>query len=148
MASAPFSFSLDVKGFKAEMKGIDQASVRATKYALRATGRELGRVARSAAPKYPGRLNADSGIDQRAINSAGNLKKSIKNSRSIKQVGDSYEMKVGPFASGGNRTVRSYRKMVEQMYHFMIIGTRAVGRARTQKIFSDAYDQAFKKARR
>ena len=148
MASNPVSFNLDLSGFKAEMKAIDQASVRATKYALRATGRELGRVARSAAPKYPGRLNADSGIDQRAINSAGNLKKSIKNSRSITKVGDSFEMKVGPFASGGSKTVRSYRKMVEQMYHFMIIGTRAVGRARTEKIFSDAYDQAFKKARR
>ena len=72
---------------------IKTASDRATMYALRATGRAVRAAARGAAPVYKG-------SDKRATAESGNLRNSIKASRSLTRIGDgTYQLTVMPVGS-------------------------------------------------
>src|ERR1700730_16238390 len=86
------SFTMITAPFTDAMAEMDKVQDRATMYALRATGRYLGRVAKAKAP-------VDHGTDPRATAESGNLKKSIRNSKRLTNAGGQYSMKVGPFGT-------------------------------------------------
>jgi hypothetical protein len=70
-------------------------------YAMRSVGRSIARAAKTRAPVYKG-------DDPRAQAESGNLRKSIRNNRRIKNIAGIYEMYVGPFGSkkAGTAVVR------------------------------------------
>lgn len=130
---------------------LQRASDRATMYALRAVGRRVAAVARSNAPVYHG-------DDPRAQAESGNLKRSIKSSRTIKRGAGIYEMKVMPVGSkkkgtavrrhgtgrGQVRGVPLYRRKMEEKYGYMRAGF-AVAEGDALAIFEEAYKKAFAK---
>lgn len=125
------------------------ASDRATMYALRATGRSLIRAARSQAPVY-------SGPDPRP--KPGDLKRSIKNGRTIKRGGGNYELHVKPVGDvrKGTAVIHSrktgralrgvplYAPKMEAKYGYMKTGVE-VGLADARVIYEAAYRKAFAK---
>lgn len=123
------------------------ASDRATMYALRATGRALIRSAKAKAPVY-------TGTDPRAVAESGQLRKSIKNGRVIKQGGGVYQLQVMPAGSkkkgthvhrttGGElRGIPLYRRQMEAKYGFMKSGVND-GLAEARTIYESAYAKAF-----
>jgi len=169
-----FEWDFVTKGFHAHKEKIDKATDKATLYALRSTGRLIGRVAKKESPVYPGPLNMAYGTDPRAQAESGNLKKSISNSRRITKIGKGdYSLKVGPFgrkkagtaivrhgsagalssrksgtsSKGQIRGVQLYRSQANQLYGFMDSGVRAGDGPVARKIFEDAYQKAYEKAR-
>ena len=172
MSSGIFSMSINSKGFQADMKRITKAEDRATQYAMRATGRQLAKTAKSIAPKYPGPMNAQTEVDQRALAESGALRTSIRNARQLKKVAEhTYELKVGPFgtktsakkvgkagkgarfatksaphATGQLRGVVLYRREAESMYGFMGHASAMSTGRRSSAIYEEAYDKAFRKA--
>lgn len=157
-----FEWDFITKGFTEHNLELTKATDKATLYALRATGRFIGRVAKKESPVYPGKLNMSNGTDPRAQAESGNLKKSITNSRRVTKIGTGdYSMKVGPFgrkkagtavtrhgkSKGQTRGVQLYRGQANELYGFMQTGVRAGDGSVARKIFEDAYQKAYEKAR-
>lgn len=150
----PFEDAMD------DIRRTDGAADRATKYALRATGRAMVRVAKANAPVYKG-------TDPRAVAEKGNLRRSIANARKL--TGDAatgYTLKVGPFGtkkkgtdvrrtgpsrreggtSGQVRGVPLYRAKMEAKYGFMAAAV-GMGDAAIRQIYEDAMAKALAKYR-
>lgn len=101
-----FSVEVHAQACVKEMHAIDKRVDRGTMWALRETGRLLGRRARAAAPVYRGQaVGVESGL----------LKRSIKSSRRIKKFDRTQSLKVGP---RGER-VHLYAQKAEQQTGFM-----------------------------
>lgn len=113
------SFSMITEPFTKMAAEANRSAERATRYALRATGRKVAARARANAPVYRG-------DDPRAV--PGALKKSIKNARIMRGLGGTFELKVGPMGKvsreggGGARGVPLYRAQMEEMYGYMAAG--------------------------
>lgn len=143
------SWHLVLEPWDEMMAALEVAQNRATQYALRATGRALIRSAKAKAPVY-------SGSDPRAAAESGQLRKSIKNGRVIKQGGGTYQLSVMPAGSkkkgthvhrtsGGElRGVPLYRRQMEEKYGFMKGGVND-GLAEAREIYESAYAKAFAK---
>lgn len=121
------SFDIVKTAFDGVMAEIGENTERATMYALRETGRKIGERARAVAPVYPGPRNQSAYTDARAQAEAGALKRSIHNSKNIKNDGGTYSMAVGPFGAvtrkgGGARGVQLYRGQAEALYGYMAAG--------------------------
>lgn len=128
---------------------VSRASDRATMYALRATGRSVIRSARSRAPVY-------SGNDPRVT--PGDLKRSIKNGRTIKRGAGTYELHVKPTGDvkkgtavihsrrTGNaiRGIPLYAPKMEALYGYMKAGV-SIGEGEARSIYESAYAKAFAK---
>jgi hypothetical protein len=106
------SFDLLTGPFKEWKAELDLTTRRTTMYALRETGRKIAARGRAAAPVYPGPMNQSSATDARA--KKGALKKSIHNSKTVKQSGDTFVLAVGPMGA-----VTPYRSKVEGQYGYM-----------------------------
>jgi hypothetical protein len=158
------SFTMDSEGFTEMVVQLGDGADKATKYALRATGRFIQRSAKAKAPVYHG-------TDPRATAESGNLKKSIKNAKRLTGAGGAYSLKVGPFGSkkagtavtrhgtagalssvkagtstkGQVRGVPLYRAQMEAQYGYMAGGLAAAD-AGAQAIYESAYAKAFAKA--
>ena len=81
------------------------------KYTLRETGRQLGKIAKAAAPKYKITTPAKGKpyVDPRAAAESGALKRSIRNGKEIISMGQGDDsMRFGPFAKskGRDATIR------------------------------------------
>lgn len=132
------------------------ASDRATMYGLRAVGRAVRAAAKAQAPVYHG--------DDPRVN-PGDLKRSIKSSRRLRNVADGiYEMSVMPAGNkkkgthvtrahgpsrrtGGKQGARGvplYRRQMEEMYGYMEAGIH-FAEADAVRIFEEAYAKAFEK---
>jgi hypothetical protein len=143
------SFSFDTSAFDAMTVEIKDPTRRATMYAMRATGRALARIAKSNAPVY-------SGTDSRV--NPGDLKKSIRNARTMVAAADNYELKFGPFGSkkkgtsvtrhgtgkGQIRGVPLYRGAMETKYGYMA-SAMGMADATVEALFTDAYAKAWAK---
>lgn len=151
------SFSLITKPFKDMTVEANRVTDKATMFALRQTGRDAGKVARS---KLTPGAGVYSGTDPRAQAESGQLRKSIKNSKRLTRTGvGSYSMKVGPFgtkkagssvtrsASGALRGVQLYRGKIEVLFGYMAAGTTYVGTSVAKANFEEAYDKAFQRFR-
>lgn len=144
-----FSMVTITAPFKAALDDANRVSDKATMFALRSLGRFTGRAAKAKAPVYRG-------TDPRAQAESGNLKKSIKNSKRLTQVGHTFSMKVGPFGSkkagtsvtrhgtgqGQLRGVQLYRASQESIYGYMAAGVGEAGSG-GREIFEAAYARAF-----
>ena len=151
--------------FNDVMKDVNRVTDKSTLYALRATGRLVVRKAKGVGPVYPGEKNQSTSPDPRAEAEAGNLKKSISNSRAIQHIGTGdYSMKVGPFGrskkgtavtrtgpsrkkggTGGQvRGVPLYRAQAEDLYGFMAAGLAAAG-PEMRTIYEDALAKAYER---
>ena len=78
------------------------------KYTLRETGRQLGKIAKAAAPKYKITTPADGKpyVDPRAAAESGALKRSIRNGKEIISMGQGDDsMRFGPFAKSKGKDV-------------------------------------------
>ena len=152
MANELFSINWITAPFDDVMKDSARVTDRATLYALRATGRAMGRVAKSNAPVYKG-------DDPRAQAESGQLKKSIKNSRTVVHLGTgSYAMFMGPFGSkkkgthvhrnsaGELRGVPLYRRQMESKYGYMAAAI-AEGEATISATYGAALAKAYDKYR-
>ena len=155
MANELFSIEWITAPFEDVMKDSARVTNRATLYALRATGRAMGRVAKSKAPVYKG-------DDPRAQAESGQLKKSIKNSRAVIHLGTGdYSMFMGPFGSKKKnshthyqnadkgkgselRGVPLYRRQMESKYGYMA-GAIAEGEATISATYGEAMAKAFEK---
>jgi hypothetical protein len=145
------SISMLTGPFNDSMDEWNHAADKATMYALRATGRYIGRAAKAKAPVY-------NGTDPRAQAESGNLKKSIKNAKRLIKLGPSdYSLKVGPFGSkkagtavtrsgagkGQIRGVQLYRSAQELRYGYMAAGVAVAGSGEARSIYEAAYEKAF-----
>lgn len=99
MPAIGVSVEIVTKPWKDMTHEAERVARRATMFGLRAVGRAVIRDARQIAPVYPGSHNRSAYPDPRAEAEAGNLRKSIRNAKRIKRVGDDYELKVGPFGT-------------------------------------------------
>ena len=126
---------------------------RATMYALRQTARAFIKGARAAAPVY-------SGSDPRPV--PGDLRRSIKSGRTIKQGGGTFELHVSPTGekkkgtsvhyaympgrghSDALRGVPLYAGKMEQRYGYMRAGY-ATAMPHAREIYESAYKKAFAK---
>ena len=142
-----FSLHLFTEPWDEMQRELAIASDKATMYALRATGRSLIRGARAKAPVY-------SGSDPRVT--PGDLRRSIKNGRTIKHGGGLYELRVSPAGNkkkgthvhktkgSGLRGVPLYAPKMEEKYGYMQAGYGAA-MAEVHEIYTAAYVKAFAK---
>lgn len=147
--SSGISFTMITAPFTEAAADMAKLQDKATMFALRSTGRYIGRAAKAKAPVYHG-------TDPRATAESGNLKKSIRNSKRLTSAGGSYSMKVGPFGTkkagtavtrhgsgkGQLRGVQMYRDKQELTYGYMAAGLAAVDSG-AKEIFESAYAKAF-----
>lgn len=103
--------TIHYKDTVASLKKLDHSGDRATMYALRSTGRAAARAARGAAPVYHG-------DDPRAVK--GQLRRSIKSSRSLVGTAGTYGMTVGPRGAA-----MAYAAVQEERYRYMQAGLEA-----------------------
>lgn len=159
-----FSMSMVTGKATAAFAEMDRVTDKSTLYALRASGRLIVRKAKANAPVYKG-------SDPRALAEAGNLKKSISNSRTIVHLGvGDYSMKVGPFGrkkkgtgvvrhgsagaassrkagtstKGQVRGVPLYRAAMEEKYGFMASGVSGAD-AEIRKVYEEAMAKAYER---
>ena len=144
--------------FRDVMKDVHHVTDKATLYGLRAVGRKGVSAARKRAPVYQG-------DDPRAQAEAGNLRKSISNSRTIVHIGTGdYSMKMGPFGrtkkgtavvrtgasrkAGGTkgqvRGVPLYRSKVNDQVGFMQDGVAEMNDV-AKETFEAAYAKAYER---
>lgn len=157
-----FNFHLFTDPWDEMQAEIARVQPRATMYALRRTAAAVRAGARAAAPVYHG-------SDPRATAESGNLRKSIKSSRSIKNLGGGeFSMTVMPTgskkqgtgvvrhgnsarrdgdtskSSGEVRGVPLYRRKIEEKVGYMKAGID-LGEGEARTIFESAYAKAFAK---
>ena len=129
------SFKLDISKFTRVMEDAKRTSERATMYALRETGRQIGAKARAEAPTYEG-------DDPRVVK--GLLKRSIHNAKVLNHGGGEFSLKVGPMApvtreeGKGARGAVLYAAKEERKHGYM-----AKGVATTP--IADIYNEAMAK---
>ena len=148
------SWELITAPFKEMQADIAATQDRATMYAMRRVGAAIRTAAKAKAPVY-------SGSDPRASAESGNLRKSIKASRSITRLGaGNFSMTVGPFGTkkagtavrrhgtskGQARGVPLYRRKMEDRYGYMQAGIDAA-EATGAAIYEAAYAKAWAKYR-